>query len=198
MTRKFNEATQQFEPVRLSVQKTHAAFAESRERSHNKVFISHKSEDIQQAESVAKCLANYEGIESYIDVFDSTICGDSGELIDYIIEQIESMSGLIAVVSEYTRESWWVPGEFFVAHQNGLLIGTYLLEGTSRESLPSFMRDRWPIIENHDELRKWAKNFRAMGPALSSVANLAKRVESAASFYNRPDIRDMTYRGRRV
>lgn len=122
------------------------------------IFVSHRRADLHKAKAVAKCISTC-GLSAYLDANDLEVNGDRPGLIDYLLEIIRKSSGLIVVASAKTEGSWWVPGEVFAAHDNGSLLGTYRLASVSLDDLPSYLRYDWPIMDSHDGLHTWCKQF---------------------------------------
>ena len=74
------------------------------------VFISHKGDDTNLAETVGDHLSS-RGVSAYLDRWDPAVDGDSDELEVHIRKVIEITDGILAVVTENTATSWWVPFE---------------------------------------------------------------------------------------
>lgn len=75
-----------------------------------KVFVSHKREDAEQAGAVAAYLKQ-NGLNFYLDVIDAQLGKSGPDLADYIRDQLEQCTQLLAVISAKTQASWWVPGK---------------------------------------------------------------------------------------
>lgn len=121
----------------------------SKEKPH--VFVSHKNEDRDDAEDVAKTIAA-SGLKVYLDIWDHNV-NDGPELVDYIESIIKNSKSLIAVVSRNTVTSWWVPLEIGIAITEGLYLGTYSTT-TYTTGYPSYLW-KWPVLKNLEDLRKW-------------------------------------------
>ena len=121
------------------------------------VFVSHKSDDKDEAEKVAHTIAKC-GLTAYLDIWDPDVNGDGPELVDYINSVIGCCNSLIAVVSHKTVESWWVPLEIGIAITKDLYLGTYLHLGfgETTRGLPSYLW-RWPVLERVSDLENWCK-----------------------------------------
>ena len=119
------------------------------------VFVSHKNEDQHTAEQVAKKIAQ-SGLKVYLDVWDESVDGDGPELVDYIESVIECCSSLIAVVSQNTVTSWWVPLEIGIATAEDLYLGTYLMSSGVKRRLPSYLW-KWPVLVDSIDLGRWCK-----------------------------------------
>ena len=99
-----------------------------------RVFISHQNQDIKIATMLARYISEW-GPPCYIDRLDPKVDGDKPELESYLRNVIRNSRALLAVVSENTAESWWVPLEIGVALENDKHIGTFEL---SAVNLPSY------------------------------------------------------------
>lgn len=120
------------------------------------VFVSHKSEDTDTAEEVAKTIAEC-GLTAYLDSWDPNVDGDGPELVDYIQSVIECCDSLIAIVSHSTISSWWVPLEIGIAITEDLHLGTFLvLSYYPKRNFPSYLW-KWPVLEDTDDLEKWCR-----------------------------------------
>ena len=110
-------------------------------------FISHKGDDTEIAEEVGDIL--YEnGLNAYLDLWDPEVDGDSPELEVHLREVIRETISLVAVVTEHTPTSWWVPFEVGVARETESQIATFLsVNELSRNvvDLPSYLMN-WPIM----------------------------------------------------
>ena len=139
------------------------------------VFISHKGEDTELAELAGDTLQSM-GVYGYLDRWDPAVDGDSAELEIHIRSVIRATPSILAVVTENTPLSWWVPFEIGVARETKSQIATFLLvDMTSGNEvpLPSYLRT-WPILVSASELKIWARlsqshdeNHRHTGPHTS-------------------------------
>ena len=125
--------------------------------SQTDVFLSHKQQDIDQALRLAEILSDLHNLNVYLDVTDPNVDPDDRELDDYLRAVIRNSNSLLVLVSEKTKDSWWVPFEVGVASERGKLIGTFLGE---RVPLPSFL-DRWTVIPKDASLDRWANSVKA-------------------------------------
>ena len=122
------------------------------------VFISHKGDDMDLAEQVGDVLYSV-GIQSYLDQWDEEVDGDSPELEEHIREVIRKTPTTLAVVTENTSLSWWVPFEIGVARETESQIATFLkVDESSNKTvdLPSYL-GKWPILARLSELHPWAR-----------------------------------------
>ena len=111
------------------------------------VFVSHKNEDRDDAEDVAKTIAA-SGLKVYLDIWDHNV-NDGPELVDYIESIIKNSKSLIAVVSRNTVTSWWVPLEIGIAITREKCIGTYSTTAYTA-GFPSYL-EKWPILKNSED-----------------------------------------------
>ena len=124
------------------------------------VFISHKGEDIRVAELVGESLQR-SGLSGYLDRWDPAVEGDSPELEDYLRRIIRETKTILAIVTENTPLSWWVPFEIGVARETNSQIATFLeVERLSaaRVELPSYLK-KWPILASTTSLQLWARRL---------------------------------------
>ena len=119
----------------------------------NTTFISHQSRDALSAENVATTLSR-QGYPCYLDTFDPSVDGDSPDLESYLRKVIAACTNLMAIVSQATKTSWWVPLEIGVALEKQKHIATYLLNA---EDLPSYLW-LWPMLRNERDAITWAQD----------------------------------------
>mgnify|MGYP000849042155 CR=1 FL=1 len=110
------------------------------------VFISHKHEDKQSALSIAAYLKQ-QGIPSYVDVLDPTL-QTTDDITKTLMERINLCTHLMAVVSQYTEQSWWVPFEIGVGSEKDRRITSYQV---TEVKLPAFLT-KWPILKSQRDL----------------------------------------------
>ena len=121
------------------------------------VFISHKGDDMKLAEAVGDLLKS-RSVSSYLDRWDPNVSGDSADLEIYLREVIRNVPNILAVVTENTPLSWWVPFEIGVARETDSQVATFLTVNENsrvKVSLPSYLRT-WPILVDASELGEWA------------------------------------------
>ncbi len=123
------------------------------------IFVSHRSEDKNTAEKVAKTIAKW-GSTAYLDIWDHNVDGDGPELVDYIQSVIGCCNSLIVVFSPNTVRSWWVPLEIGIAITEGLYLGTFLAPTKFlappdiKSNFPSYLK-KWPVLKNTRDLENW-------------------------------------------
>ena len=107
-----------------------------------KVFLSHKQQDEPIAAAIAHRLRTQHDVDCYLDVFDPHASKAGDALGDYIRYRLGQCSDLMAVVSDRTKESWWVPWEIGVATEKDHPISTFA--GDQCE-LPTYLK-KWPYL----------------------------------------------------
>ena len=128
-------------------------------RNQPQIFVSHQRRDLETAKRVAAAISRG-GPACYLDDLDPLVDGDSPGLERYLREVIGNSEALLAVVSNYTVTSWWVPMEIGVALDRSKHIGTYLAEATD---LPSYLW-RWPVMDTARLASKWADDATRADP----------------------------------
>ena len=77
------------------------------------------------------------------------------------VSRNESSDRLLAIVTENTPLSWWVPFEIGVARETDSLIATFLevnRVSTVKVELPSYLK-KWPILTSTTSLQIWARRL---------------------------------------
>ena len=114
-----------------------------------KVFISHKQEDATAALAILRVFRSHE-VDTYLDVLDSF--GDDGEaLTNHIKAQLNTCTDIVVVISEKTKDSWWVPFEVGMAAQIDMPTASFLQSGVI---LPSFL-SYWPRLKSELDVKKY-------------------------------------------
>ena len=147
-------------------------------------FISHKGDDLELAEQIGGMLYAC-GVSGYLDHWDPEVDGDSVELETHLRKVIRIAPSILAVVTENTSESWWVPFELGVARETESQIATFLRiseESDDEVVLPSYLRN-WPIIASMYELRQWATTLARTREVTSSGRTIFKSVSMSADSY---------------
>ncbi len=136
------------------------------------VFLSHKREDSQATAFIAHALS-LRGIRFYLDVFDPNL-RTTEDITKSLRENIHMCTHILAVVSEYTTSSWWVPFEIGVATEINRRVTTYEL---SAVNLPDYLT-KWPILRSRADLDKFcdvyeldsAVEFKSQQPGVATRA----------------------------
>lgn len=117
-----------------------------------KVFLSHQSADPATAAYVARRLKDRHAIDSYLDVIDPYIGRPGEDLAAHIKAQMGRCTQLLAVVSESTKASQWVPWEIGVATEKDHPLATFSAGGALP---PEFLR-KWPYLRTDGDLDQYA------------------------------------------
>src|SRR6478735_11948042 len=124
----------------------------TRDNAMIKVFLSHQSADATTARYVARRLKDRHGIDSYLDVIDPYIGRPGEDLAAHIRAQMGRCTQLLAVVSESTKASQWVPWEIGVATEKDHPLATFSAGGALP---PEFLR-KWPYLRTDFDLDQYA------------------------------------------
>lgn len=121
-----------------------------------KVFISHKNLDSHIAEKVAARI-RINGMETYLDTIDDALMKDGPDLSDVLLKRMGECHQLIAVVSDRTKDSWWVPWEIGVGSEKGFRMASY---SESYIELPSYLK-KWPALHNNEHIDLYCEYSKA-------------------------------------
>jgi hypothetical protein len=149
-----------------------------------KVFLSHQSADAATAAHVARRLKNLHNIDSYLDVIDPYIGRPGEDLAAHIRAQMEKCTQLLAVVSEATKTSQWVPWEIGVATEKDYPLATY---AAGNAFPPEFLR-KWPYLRTDAHLDQYAIASKTARDTFvrkrsSNLEEGAARSSSTSEFY---------------
>jgi len=116
------------------------------------VFISHRSADNAIALEVYNRLVYYHRITCYLDDLDKE-AGNSKNITKHILNRLNSCTHLIAIMTENTKGSWWVPFEIGVARRAPRVISsfTYLYDC----DLPEYLKE-WPVLRGQSAVDTFA------------------------------------------
>lgn len=117
-----------------------------------KVFISHKQEDEIPAKYICEELSKLK-VEAYLDLLEGDLLLDGEELTNHIKNRLNSCTDILVVMSEKTKESWWVPFEIGMASQKDFPIVSYLINNVE---LPDYL-EYWPTLRKTSDLHKYIK-----------------------------------------
>ncbi|WPZ34527.1 toll/interleukin-1 receptor domain-containing protein [Thalassobaculum sp. OXR-137] len=149
-----------------------------------KVFISHQQSDSETAGRIAYRLRAVHQIECYLDVIDPNTRQAGNELGDYIRMQLGTCTQLLAVVSESTKTSWWVPWEIGVATEKDQPIATF--STGFYVTLPEYLK-KWPYLQSERDLDEYARVSKETDRALTSrkthLREAVAQHQSTADFY---------------
>lgn len=116
------------------------------------IFLSHKGNDKQAVKEIGEYIKNA-GINIYLDVEDAGLqnavkMGLDVEIVKYIELGLKNSTHLMAVVSDVTKNSWWVPYEIGYAKKNKNELSTLKLKDVT--DLPSFLKITEIIADIYD------------------------------------------------
>ena len=112
-----------------------------------RVFVSHKKEDAEQASAIsAHLIAN--GLTTYLDVIDTQLGKSGPDLADYIRNQMDKCTQLLAVISAQTQASWWVPWEIGVATEKERFLASFV---SGNATVPEYLT-KWPYLRTRADL----------------------------------------------
>jgi len=122
------------------------------------VFISHRTVDNEIAKHVAERLKNHHGIPIYIDDIDQEVRQVQGTaaITALLVQRINMCTNLLAIVSENTKGSWWVPFEIGVARQVPRTITSLTNQGDA--SLPEYLLE-WPRLRGDAAIDTFARIY---------------------------------------
>lgn len=118
-----------------------------------KVFISHQQRDSELASVVAHRLKVIHQIDCYLDIVDPNASQTGDMLGEYLRERLGMCTQLMAVVSENTKTSWWVPWEIGVATEKDYPISTFAGDNIT---LPEYLK-KWPYLRTANDLDEYAR-----------------------------------------
>ena len=136
------------------------------------VFVSHSSSNNDEALAIAQRIS-MNGLSAYIDDKDPNIIKDSPKMGDYIRGVIGGSRSLLALVTQATKKSWWVPFEIGLAFDKRKLLATY----GQTILLPSFLSD-WPNLNTYNQLDDWCHELQTGSTSttyINRMASLASR-----------------------
>ena len=148
------------------------------------VFISHRSLDKSFASAIADVL-RVAGIRYYLDAEDVRLAsGTRDEIASSIQTALREASHVIAIVSPFSRNSWWTSYELGVARERSCKIAAVVQSDVRR---PEYL-DNAAIIDSRDRLMEWVSGIGSV-PNLDTDLQrrldswLARKAASRASLY---------------
>lgn len=149
-----------------------------------KVFISHKQEDYLYALSIKRAF-NTLNVEAYLDVLDNSINDGGKALTVHIKDQLNTCTDIVVVMSESTKNSWWVPFEIGMAAQVDMPTASYL---TSTVNLPDYL-EYWPRLKSISDVATYVSVRKSVTEQLRksyphSYSHSYFRPIETATFYN--------------
>lgn len=141
------------------------------------VFISHRQTDAAAAGAVAKVLIEVADVDVYLEAFDPKLStsGNPNTVVSVIDFGLNACTHLVAVVSDNTRGSWWVPYEIGVARNRPVPCAVLPLSNV--KDLPEYMRTV-DVVKDTYELVGWTKKlpnryiYKSVNPAEFAIPGL--------------------------
>lgn len=111
-------------------------------RSETCIFLSHKSEDKDRVTKIANYIKQC-GVNVYLDIEDHELQqafkdGNHHKITQYIDLGISYSSHVMTLVSDKTKDSWWVPYEVGIGKSRNKELSTLKLKEV--RDLPSFLQ----------------------------------------------------------
>lgn len=148
-----------------------------------KIFISHQRADSALALRISNRLRDVHRIASYLDVIDPEATDKGDTLADLIRARLGTCTQLLAVVSEATRASWWVPWEIGVASEKEYPLATFSGGGVKP---PEYLQ-KWPYLRTDAELDLYATASKARSTEFAAMETYLNesvaRERSTKQFY---------------
>jgi hypothetical protein len=146
-------------------------------------FYLASKDDSVLAGSIAQLLRNQHAIECYLDLIDPDASKTGDKLGEYLRAQMGKCNQLLAVVSQSTKTSWWVPWEIGIATEKDHPIATFTGDNTA---LPEYLK-KWPYLRSQQDLDQYAKISKATESNLlvekSYKSEASARQSSTEQFY---------------
>ena len=92
------------------------------------------------------------GLDVFIDFYDGTLDPADKHLDSALVSAIRNSDTMVIVVSDETRQSWWVPWEIGVSTPYGKPRAIYTRE--LRESLPTYL-SKLRHLKSSESVRTW-------------------------------------------
>ena len=123
------------------------------------VFISHRTADNEIAQRVAQRLT-YHIITVYIDDIDQELRRLEGTsaITGLLVQRVNACTNLLAIVTQNTQGSWWVPFEIGVARQSPRAITT--MTNLLDTLLPEYLLE-WPRLRGDAAVDTFAQLYKA-------------------------------------
>ncbi|MDY7807121.1 toll/interleukin-1 receptor domain-containing protein [Burkholderia stagnalis] len=116
-----------------------------------KIFLSHQKSDSMVAIEVKNYLKSKHNVDCYLDLIDPKI-KDGEDIAIHVKEELAQCTQLLAIVSEATKLSWWVPWEIGIATEKDYPLATFGRNVT----LPEYLM-KWPYLKNLTDLDAYAE-----------------------------------------
>lgn len=149
-----------------------------------KVFLSHQKADATTAFQIEQRLRVKHSIECYLDVIDPYLLQDGEDLAAYIREKMGFCTQLLAVISNATKGSQWVPWEIGVATEKKFPLATFSAGGVAP---PEFLQ-KWPYLRTDIDIDLYATASKSANIIFASkrmrLAEGVAREQATADFFS--------------
>ncbi|EGJ7432059.1 toll/interleukin-1 receptor domain-containing protein [Pseudomonas aeruginosa] len=135
-----------------------------------KIFLSHQQTDSALALRIQGHLKRNHNIDCYLDVIDPKF-NNGEDIAAHVRKELDKCTQLLAVVSDATKASWWVPWEIGVATEKDFPLATF---GGNIE-LPDYLK-KWPYLKSTSDLDIYAETSKEAAKRVLTASN-----ESASS-----------------
>ncbi len=145
-------------------------FAVQKNSEKRCIFISHKKEDEAIAVALGDFIMNTFDVDIYLDINDCVLQEAVSEendkaIVASIQRGISCSDGLICIISDKTRMSWWVPYEVGFAEEKMHDIGSSKIASIKLKTIPdfpSFLKTKKTISSTRD-LTQFLQGFTRYG-----------------------------------
>lgn len=147
------------------------------------VFISHRTADDEKARSMAGYLHKRHNIKCYLDDFDPN-AATTKHITDVIVRAVNNCTHLMALITNATTGSWWVPFEIGVARQGECRITSY---NHSTVTLPEYLTE-WPVLQTQGDLDTFAEAYhldKQARPILEKYGQWQRTIQTPDDFHAR-------------
>lgn len=159
---------------------------QDKERSKICFFISHKDEDTDAAIALGKHITEDFGFNIYLDVYDNELQeadknNDPEGVVNAIHKGIQYASHLLCIVTEKSKDSWWIPYEIGFAQAKG--VKTSSIKIKQAEYIPTYLRvDNSPVFLTIMELDEYLSKNGPYGGLFSKKVAGASNEETYLYF----------------
>ena len=142
------------------------------------VFISHRTADDAVAQQVASRLKYRHGITVYIDDIDQQVSRARGTpaITALLVRRVNECTNLLAIVTQNTQGSWWVPFEIGIARQAPRVITSFTNQADA--SLPEYLLE-WPRLRGDTAVDTFARLYKQQQKLLTEQV-MEKRASASA------------------
>jgi len=142
------------------------------------IFISHTTRDDELAKKVFWRLNRIHDITCYIDDMDKAL----------LVDRLRKCDTLLAVVTENTKGSWWVPFEIGTAREMPRVISSFTplpdrSAYTWQETLPEYLLE-WPRLRSDSDIDVFAREYKRQSLLLEKSIGLENFSQRSASVNN--------------